>query len=57
MANLIEHRVDVAEERLDDHEVRVRSLEAWRAWLLGGLGLLVVEVPFALWVATRATGA
>lgn len=40
-----------ARARLDDHEARLRQLEAMNARILGALALVVVEIPVVMALA------
>lgn len=35
-----------SEDKIDDHEARIRKLEMRMGWAVGGFGLLAAVVPF-----------
>lgn len=35
-----------SENKIDDHEIRIRKLEMRMGWAVGGFGLLAAVVPF-----------
>jgi hypothetical protein len=35
-----------SEQKIDDHETRIRSLEMRMGWAVGGFGLLAAVAPF-----------
>lgn len=35
-----------SEEKIDDHEIRIRKLETRMGWAVGGFGLIAAIIPF-----------
>lgn len=50
---ILAHRLELAEEALADHEQRIRTLERATLGIAAGIGVIVAEIPIALWIAAR----
>lgn len=49
----LEWRIRGLEKTRDDYDKRLRAVEARLSWIMGGLALVVVEVPVVLWFFSR----
>lgn len=55
LSQLIQLRIDNVEADVKDHEVRLRALEKWTAWIGGGMAVVQV-LGQVVWTVLKAMG-